>query len=314
MKGSIHALPASLIGKMENDWKYDTPSGLIRDWPFVSVPTFDDNKNPYCAAVISEKTLNYLNTTDNPQGFKGTDDESRFLNARYYEIKPVDKDSLNNFDTDEGIWETYFEFPEYKYDEMGGHTPEYRFARMMMAFYLAKQSELNRAKIEEDFNNPLLVVDGEREGYKSMILHIWYLSMNWFIECPMESLDEAWLAFKNGTSGRIKDIKIYIENTKAFGNSTFLLNAWNEVFIPKGLTMRPEHLCELYIEMGLMDKNENITYGSNMEKYAEVVNPKNMSYGSIMGVINHYLFGDDLFGFAKAIEELSIPTKERFKR
>ena len=101
---SIHALPASLIGKMENDWKYDTPSDLIRNWPFVNVPTFDDNTNPYCAAVISEKTLNYLNTTDNPQGFKGTDDESRFLNARYYEIKPVDIDTFKSFDTDEGIW------------------------------------------------------------------------------------------------------------------------------------------------------------------------------------------------------------------
>ena len=311
---SIHKLPASLIGKMENDWKYHTPSELIRDWPFVNVPTYDDDSNPFCWAEISKETLEIINANEdsNPQGFKGTDDESRFLNALHYEIKPIDIDTFNSFDKDKSVWDTLLVFPEYKYNERGGHTPKYRFARMMMAFYLAKQSKVNRVKIEEDFNNPLLVVDAEREGYKSMILHIWYLSMNWFIECPVESLDEAWLAFKNGTTGIIKDIKVYIENTDSYGSSTYLLNAWNNVYQRKYATtesfFEPSAMAEMYIGKGLMSGNKGIHYGKAMKKYADVVNPKRMSYGAVMGVINHYDFGTDFFDF----KTIPISTKNRF--
>ena len=304
---SIHALPASLIGKMENDWKYDTPSDLIRNWPFVNVPTFDDNRNYFCVGYISKSALQAINepVKDTPQAYI-------LESATTFEIKPVDIDTFKSFDTDQSNWPTYVVFPEYKYDTNGGHTPEYRFARMMMVFYLAKQSELNRAKIEEDFNNPLLIVDAEREGYKSMILHIWYLSMNWFIECPVESLDEAWLAFKNGAKGSIRNIKIYIENTKAYGSSTMLLKRWESVLQEKypNKEYQASTLCRDYIDNGIIRGNESIQYNKKMTKYAEVVNPKNMPYGSIMGVINHWDFGSSVWGLKK----ISVKTKERFMR
>jgi len=289
---SIHKLPASLIGKMENDWKYDTPSDLIRDWPFANVPTYDDNSNPFCWGEISKSVLKEINepVKDTPQAYI-------LEMATTFEIKPIDIDTFNSFDKDESTLPTFVEFPpieaflnnESFLRTIIGTKSAYRFTQMMMAFYLAKQSKLNKAKIEEDYNNPLLIVDSEREGYQSMILHIWYLGMNWFIECPVDSLDKAWLAFKNGIKGSISNIKIYIENTKSYGSSTMLLKRWESVLqekYPNG-EYSAMHLCRDYIDRGIIMGNSRIQFMQNMKPYGKTI--LDMELSQRYGIINHRL-------------------------
>jgi hypothetical protein len=290
---SIHKLPASLIGKMENDWKYDTPSELIRDWPFVNVPTFDDNSNPFCWGEISKSVLKEINepVKDTPQAYI-------LEMATTFEIKPIDIDTFNSFDKDESTCPTFVAFPSIEsflsgksflsnYNHMKSM---YRFTQMMMAFYLAKQSKLNKAKIEEDYNNPLLIVDSEREGYQSMILHIWYLGMNWFIECPVDSLDEAWLAFKNGIKGSIRSIKIYIENTDSYGSSTMLLKRWESVLQEKypNKEYQASTLCRDYIDNGIIRGNSRIQFMQNMKPYGETI--LDIELSQRYGIVNHKLF------------------------
>ena len=145
---SIHSLPASLIGKMENDWKYDTPSDLIRNWPFVNVPTFDDNRNYFCVGYISKSALQDINepVKDTPQAYI-------LESATTFEIKPVDIDTFKSFDTDQSNWPTYVVFPEYKSGE-GTYTPEYRFARMMMVLLFSQTIRIESGKNRRRFQQP----------------------------------------------------------------------------------------------------------------------------------------------------------------
>jgi len=253
--------------------EYQTPPELLREWPFINVPT-DDTR--FCSIIISQETVEKINedVKETPQSW------SLLTNANEYIITPIAKDDFDSFDVDLLSTTIPYGFPSLELLNEKNES-QYRFAQMILSFFLAMESDINMKKLDDDFNNPAWVL--EREQYKqekSLFLHIWYLSMNWFIEIPYSSLESAWKSYKNGV-GDSMIVNAYLENTESFGSSTMLLNRWKSV----NEYANTLHLLFAYLNDGMMENNERINYYSGLKKYADVILSLNMKYR--FGIINH---------------------------